>query len=77
MGDVTAVFTALGGLGGFISAVVGGIVLLRTAFGRTSPREREDAAREAIAELLTAAADGHITPEEWAKAAEKLRGDRR
>jgi hypothetical protein len=72
----------LTGVGGILAAL-GGIATALITWLRTSPQEREDAARRAINQVLdddvlTAAADGKITPEEAAdlirrrKAAKRL-----
>jgi hypothetical protein len=72
----------LTGIGGILAAL-GGIATALITWLRTSPQEREDAARRAIDQVLdddvlNAAADGKITPEEAAdlirrrKAAKRL-----
>ena len=61
MGDWATLLTALAAVITGVGSSVAGVI---TALRRTSPRERERAAKEVVDELLDAAADGVLTDEE-------------
>jgi lantibiotic modifying enzyme len=65
--DVATLITAIAGLVTSLTGLVGAIVVLV----RVSKRERRKAAREVVAGLAEAAADGVITADELQKIAEE------
>lgn len=61
MGDWATLLTALAAVITGVGSSVAGVI---TALRRTSPRERERAAKEVLEELLDAAADGELSDAE-------------
>mgnify|MGYP001107133560 CR=1 FL=1 len=60
MSDLATLLTAIGGL---VTSLCGGAALLISAV-RSSRRERPQAARSVADQLIEAAADGELTPDE-------------
>ncbi|PWW50273.1 hypothetical protein [Actinokineospora spheciospongiae] len=69
MDDIAALLVAIGGL---LTAGASAFVLVWTTV-RTSRREREQAAPTVVRDLVDAAADGQLDPEELEAIARKLR----
>jgi tellurite resistance protein len=70
VGDVATLLTAIASL---VTALGGAVALVISAV-RTSRRERAGAAEEVAAEILAAAADGELSPEELREIRRALRG---